>query len=220
MLAVTVWGWGWLGIAGAAAVLETVALVQNKNGTLSRVLRVVTAGGKRWVAVGAWVVFAVWFPLHLWVFAPAAPLLTAAPAVGATAAGACHGTVLPDHACTPGAIDPRVTQANIHQTICVPGYTRKVRPSVAVTGRIKTERMTAYGFRGAPGLYELDHLVSLELGGAPVDVKNLWPEPYAGVQGAHAKDVVENRLHAEVCAGTVPLAKAQAEIAGDWRTAP
>jgi hypothetical protein len=30
---------------------------------------------------------------------------------------------IPD-ASTPGAVDPAVTQANIHQTICVPGYSR------------------------------------------------------------------------------------------------
>jgi len=36
--------------------------------------------------------------------------------------------------------------------------------------------MQAYGFIDSPGNYELDHLIPLELGGAPEDVKNLWPE--------------------------------------------
>ena len=37
--------------------------------------------------------------------------------------------------------------------------------------------------------------------------------------GAESKDVVENRLHREVCAGTVTLTDAQHEIATDWTTA-
>ena len=35
----------------------------------------------------------------------------------------------------PGGIDPAVTQSNIHQTICVTGYTSKVRPSSEETDR-------------------------------------------------------------------------------------
>ena len=45
--------------------------------------------------------------------------------------------VLPDPKCTPGATDPRVTQSNIQSTICVPGYTKTVRPSTSVTDPIK-----------------------------------------------------------------------------------
>jgi len=55
---------------------------------------------------------------------------------------------LPDPACTPGATDPRVTQANINLTICMRGYTATVRPPVSVTDRIKVERMAAYGLAG------------------------------------------------------------------------
>src|SRR2546426_4112782 len=118
----------------------------------------------------------------------AVSLLIAAAAMGiATAGGAtqsntatsnptgCHaiGNVLPDPACTPGATDPRVTQENIGSTICVSGYTSTVRPPVSVTNPIKQERMQAYGFTDSTANYELDHLISLELGGAPSDVKNL-----------------------------------------------
>ena len=38
---------------------------------------------------------------------------------------------LPDRRCTPGAIDPAVTQADIQSTICVTGYADTVRPPVA-----------------------------------------------------------------------------------------
>lgn len=70
ILAIAAWSWGWLTIAAAFAGLETVAMVKNKNGTLSRNLRRVTGGDRKWPAIVVWVAFAVWFPLHLWVFLP------------------------------------------------------------------------------------------------------------------------------------------------------
>jgi hypothetical protein len=69
-----------------------------------------------------------------------------------------------------------VTQANIDQTICVSGYTTTVRPPESVTEAVKVRAMAAYGLAGL-GSYELDHLIPLELGGAPADIRNLWPEP-------------------------------------------
>lgn len=120
----------------------------------------------------------------------------------------------PDPACTPGAIDPAVTQQNIATTICRSGYTSKVRPSSSQTDRMKARLYKAYGI--APGTTsELDHLVSLELGGAN-DVANLWPE--VG-KLPNPKDSVENALHKAVCAGKVTLAAAQQAIASDWQTA-
>lgn len=127
---------------------------------------------------------------------------------------------LPDPTCTPGAVDPRVTQENIQQTICVAGYSKTVRPPVSVTNRIKRERMAAYGMEREPMKgYELDHLVSLEIGGAPSDPLNLWPEPYAEPDGARDKDRVEDALHRLVCSGRIPLAEAQRRIATDWKHA-
>jgi hypothetical protein len=128
---------------------------------------------------------------------------------------------LPDRACTPGAVDPRVTAETIHRTICARGYTRTVRPAREVTDAIKRRQIRAYGdYAGSdPRAYELDHLVSLELGGAPADEANLWPQARGGVAGAEQKDAVENWLHQEVCAGRLPLAEAQRQIATDWRAA-
>jgi hypothetical protein len=53
-------------------------------------------------------------------------------------AGSCHARgsglySLPDPHCTPGAIDPAVTQADIGRTICVSGYTEKARPPEYIT---------------------------------------------------------------------------------------
>lgn len=123
---------------------------------------------------------------------------------------------LPDPKCTPGAADPKVTRANIQQTICVPGYTEKVRPPVSVTNKIKAERMKAYEYTDAPTNYELDHLIPLELGGCPDCVANLWPEPYNIQDSARIKDKLENRLHKLVCNGTMTLEEAQMEISTDW----
>ncbi len=90
---------------------------------------------------------------------------------------------------------------------------------MSVTDRIKREQMAAYGLVGVPAAdEELDHLVSLELGGAPADVANLWPEPWNGDSNAHQKDAVENFLHEEVCRGGMQLAEAQRQIATDWHT--
>lgn len=136
------------------------------------------------------------------------------------APGQCHirtapgGQPLPDPACTPGAIDPAVTQANIASTICRSGYTTTVRPSSSDTGRWKIRTYVFYGLDTATS-GEYDHLVSLELGGAN-STSNLWIEPG---KIPNPKDQVENRLHDEVCAGQITLATAQQEIASDWTTA-
>jgi hypothetical protein len=68
----------------------------------------------------------------------------------------------------------------------------------------------------SPSDFELDHLISLELGGAPRDAANLWPEPLAGDLNARQKDRVENFLHAQVCSGARSLPEAQRLIATDW----
>ena len=74
--------------------------------------------------------------------------------------------------------------------------------------------MAAYGYSGrSPGDFEYDHLVSLELGGAVNDARNLWPEAGAS---PNPKDSVENALHRMVCDGQMPLAQAQHIIATDW----
>jgi hypothetical protein len=134
------------------------------------------------------------------------------------AAGSCHarGTGLyaePDPACTPGALNPAVTQATIAQTICASGWTETVRPSDSVTELEKVASLAAYGDRGSPREYEYDHLVSLELGGALNDARNLWPEPEVS---PNPKDTVENALHRMVCDDQLQLSEAQHIIATGW----
>ena len=125
-----------------------------------------------------------------------------------------HGQ-LPDPRCTPGSIDPAVTQANIRSTICRSGYTKKVRPSESQTERFKFDVAYPAYSDAKSKRTELDHLVSLELGGSN-DATNLWPE---SPPTPNPKDKVENALNAAVCDGRVTLAAAQDAIASDWLTA-
>lgn len=132
--------------------------------------------------------------------------------------GACHliGTgrfSRPDPRCTPGALNPNVTQATIAETICRRGWTSTVRPAESVSEREKVASMAAYGDRRPLSYYEYDHLIPLELGGATNDRRNLWPEPGGS---PNAKDAVEDRLNREVCEGKMTLAHAQRAIATNW----
>jgi len=73
---------------------------------------------------------------------------------------------------------------------------------------------------GANQFCELDHLISLELGGADT-LENIWPQ--CGPDKVtlreryfKQKDAVENYLAAQVKAGTISLHDAQWGIANDW----
>jgi hypothetical protein len=125
------------------------------------------------------------------------------------------GGQLPDPHCTPGSVDPAITEANIATTICRSGYTGKVRPPESETSHAKFG--VAYPAYRIPdsATSELDHLVSLELGGSN-DITNLWPE--VGTI-PNPKDKVENALRRAVCDGRVTLAAAQRAIAANWMTA-
>ena len=114
--------------------------------------------------------------------------------------------VVADPQRTPGVLNPDVSQANIGSTICVRGWTRTVRPPVDYTNALKVKQMRMYGEAGDSSRYQEDHLISLELGGAPSDPRNLWPEPYPR---ASAVDQIENDLNAKVCSGDLSLVEAQ-----------
>ncbi|MFJ9458103.1 hypothetical protein ACIRST_23825 [Kitasatospora sp. NPDC101447] len=127
---------------------------------------------------------------------------------------------LPDPSCTPGAYNPDVTQDTIGQTICVSGWTATVRPPTSYTNPLKVRQIAQYGYDDTSTAdYEEDHLVPLELGGAPRDPANLWPEPRYGTEPAQSKDSVETRLKNAVCSGRVGLDDARGAIASDWTTA-
>ncbi len=125
---------------------------------------------------------------------------------------------LPDPVATPGAINVAVTQNNIKATVCVPGWTKTIRPPASYTNRLKAAQMAAgpYKSDGAAHDFEEDHLISLEIGGDPRDPHNLWPQHWSSPFGAHQKDQLENYLHRAVCAGSITLDEAQKAVAGDW----
>jgi hypothetical protein len=56
------------------------------------------------------------------------------------------------------ALNPAVTQETIRTTICVPNWTKTVRPSPQVLRPIKQKLMTAIDATN-PQLYQLDHIV-------------------------------------------------------------
>jgi hypothetical protein len=137
--------------------------------------------------------------------------------------GQCHAkqvdpndpqSYLPDQNCTPGVINPDVTQANIDSTICVAGFTKTIRPPASYTGKLKRQQIQEYGYTDTNSRdYEEDHFISLELGGSPTDPKNLWPEPHPST---NEKDKVEDYLHKQVCDGKLTLAQVQSEITQNW----
>ena len=90
----------------------------------------------------------------------------------------------------PGVVNPNVTKDNIDETICVPGWTKTIRPSVSYTNRVKRE-MLGLAHSVDMRAFELDHFIPLELGGHPTDRRNLWPQPWGGKCGAHTKDAMD-----------------------------
>jgi hypothetical protein len=63
---------------------------------------------------------------------------------------------------------------------------------------------------------EIDHIISLELGGSN-DIANLFPERAKPAPGYKVKDKLENKLHGLVCSGSMNLRSAQKQIAANWQ---
>ena len=135
---------------------------------------------------------------------PAAP-----PAVESAAPG-LQGT-------PPGAIDDGVAQANIQQTICVPGWTDTIRPSTSYTNALKAKHQRDQGLPASDATtYELDHFIPLALGGHPRKPENLWLQLWAGERGARTKDRLEVKLKTLVCKGQLSLQQPRDEIRMNW----
>jgi hypothetical protein len=148
----------------------------------------------------------------------------------ATSLSAAVSPRLPDPKLTPGV----ATNVSAEQLCKKSFHTADVR---SVTATQKNEVYRRYGLKANTGYCakrpyktkargktpsriimqgcEVDHLISLELGGAN-DVNNLWPQPYPENPGAHEKDKLENWLHKQVCAGKISLIDAQHRIATNW----
>jgi hypothetical protein len=122
---------------------------------------------------------------------------------------------IPDHERTPGAIHPDITKANIHETVCVSGYTKTIRPPSYYTGWLKAQQIRELGLPGTMRDYHGDHLLPLYVGGHP---RNLRPEPVAGKWSASAKDQLESSVCRQVCRGDITVQEEQAIfLRPDWR---
>jgi hypothetical protein len=67
--------------------------------------------------------------------------------------------------------------------------------------------------------YELDHIIPTSLGGNWLDSDNLQLQEWKGPSNAWMKNLLEEELHDQVCAGKVPLRQAQIEMGTGWERA-
>jgi hypothetical protein len=124
--------------------------------------------------------------------------------------------VLPQRAAAPiprRQLTPGAVRSVAKSDVCAVNTRQPVMVPVSLQRRVFEE----YGLRNVqPSAYEVDYLITPELGGAS-DIRNLWPEPYsATVWNARVKDELEERLHQMVCDGQLDLSTAQHDIATDW----
>lgn len=126
------------------------------------------------------------------------------------------GQSLPNPQLTPGEVRT-ISSAEL----CNPKFHTKTIRNVPEW--LKHQVFAAYGmpegnhtgYCSGPEGCEVDHLISLELGGSN-GLANLWPQPYSGPQNARQKDWLENELHRRVCQGSMALEEAQSSIAQNW----
>lgn len=121
---------------------------------------------------------------------------------------------------TPGPValqrpDPNVTPGLVltgnRDDMCTPGWSSAHRKDLS--DRDKRDVLSAYGLPLTTVVSEWDHLISLELGGDNGRL-NVWPQ-LDKAQDTR-KDGLENRLHALVCNGSIPVAEAQDKIVHFW----
>lgn len=133
-----------------------------------------------------------------------------------------NGFSIPDPACTPGAVNPTVTVTVLRD---------QAFRTACVRQQVTTEQQKAQTYRwyaiphpannnAGSQSCELDHLVSLELGGADT-LDNIWPQcgpPGVPLVQRHfkQKDMVENYLAWRVRRGEMDLRQAQKGIATNW----
>ena len=117
--------------------------------------------------------------------------------------------ILPKLTLTPGMVDPDAT----NEKLCISGYTGTVRN---VSEATKKKVFREYNISPKEDKFEVDHLISLEIGGSN-DIRNLWPQSYDTTPwNAHVKDKLENKLHKMICDGIITKEDAQKQISTDW----
>jgi hypothetical protein len=133
-----------------------------------------------------------------------------------------NGFLVPDPKCTPGAINPSLTLDVLKNpnfaTACVRDKATQPIDKAATYRWYQIPKPTQNA--GETQTCELDHFISLELGGADT-LDNIWPQ--CGPSGVtldkrffKRKDTVENYLAKQVRDGKMSLTDAQKGIAADW----
>lgn len=114
---------------------------------------------------------------------------------------------LPVAALTPGAVS----------TLTAAELCAGTRTSRIVTEDVRRRVLAGYGMERTPAdVYELDALVTPELGGTTAP-ENLWPQRYGSpAWNAHVKDALERLFAEKVCNDDMALSQAQREMATDW----
>ena len=128
------------------------------------------------------------------------------------AAGQARADDLPDRGMTPGGV------ASTDATkVCKRAYVKNLKP---VPPTVVTQVYKEYGIQHPdPSDYEIDQLVSLDLGGSN-DIFNLWPQSTRTKPwNAALKNRLEKRLRQLVCSGKLSLLEAQSALATDWTAA-
>ena len=97
-----------------------------------------------------------------------------------------------------------------------PSFRTSAIRNVPQSEKFAVEREYGMAERRYGRTLEIDHIVSLELGGSN-DIANLFPEKLNAAPGYKVKDRLENKLHDWVCAGKIGLRPAQRQIAGNWQ---
>ena len=92
---------------------------------------------------------------------------------------------------------PNVTK----EQVCVAGYSKTIRPSVAQIASWKRKHIGHLVWSD----YVVDHIVPLAVGGSPMGA-NLQLQT---LPASKAKDVLENKAHRDLCSGRISLQQAQ-----------
>ena len=138
--------------------------------------------------------------------APAAPGSVRPTAGQVTPSPKHEGATVPRY-----LLNEQVTQLTIAATICKPGWTKTIRPPSSYTQRIERQKLPAGADSKA---YVVDHLIALEIGGAPREPRNLMLQTN---EASKAKNRDENAYHRAVCAGRMTLEAARDDMYRNWK---
>jgi hypothetical protein len=129
-----------------------------------------------------------------------------------TKTSGCKLSPNPDHRCSPGAYYSKLTKT----VVCSSSFRTSSIRNVPQSEKYEVEEEYGMVRKLYGRTLEIDHIVSLELGGSN-DIANLFPENAIPAPGYRVKDKLENKLHSLVCSGSMNLRSAQRGIATNWQ---